>query len=98
MSAVKLADVFTDHMVLQRRKPIAVFGSGGGKGRIQLGGNAVEFEATDGWLIHLPPMEAGGPYTLTATLNGDTVTLTYLRDGQIHTVDVALVDAETISN
>lgn len=29
---------------------------------------------------------------------GDTVTLTYLRDGQIYTVDVALVDAETISN
>jgi len=84
MSAVKLADIFTDHMVLQRRKPIAVFGDGCGKGRVELCGNAVEFEATDGWLIHLPPMEAGGPYTLTATLNGDTVTLTDVLVGDVY--------------
>lgn len=84
MTAMKLADIFTDHMVLQRRKPIAVFGEGSGKGRVELCGNAVEFEATDGWLVHLPPMEAGGPYEMTVTLNGDTVTLTDILVGDVY--------------
>ncbi len=81
---MKLADIFTDSMVLQRRKPIAVFGSGSGKGRVELGGNAVSFEATDGWLVHLPAMEAGGPYTMTVTLNDETVTLTDILVGDVY--------------
>ena len=84
MIAMKLADIFTDSMVLQRRKPIAVFGSGSGKGRVELDGNAVTFEATDGWLVHLPAMEAGGPYTMTVTLNDDTVTLTDILVGDVY--------------
>ena len=73
---MKLADIFTNGMVLQRRKPIAVFGDGAGAGRIELNGNAVEFTAEDGFLVHLPPMEAGGPYDMTVTLNGETTLLT----------------------
>ncbi len=81
---MKLADIFTNSMVLQRGKPIAVFGSGCGKGRVELAGNAVEFEAADGWLVHLPAMEAGGPYEMTVTLNGDTVTLTDILVGDVY--------------
>ena len=81
---MKLADIFTDAMVLQRRKPIAVFGSGSGKGRVELCGNAVTFEATDGWLVHLPAMEAGGPYEMTVTLNDETVTLTDILVGDVY--------------
>ena len=84
MNAVKLAAIFTDHMVLQRRKPIAVFGDGCGVGRIEMGGNAVEFEAADGWLVHLPPMEAGGPYDMTVTLDGESVTLTDILVGDVY--------------
>ena len=81
---MKLADIFTDAMVLQRRKPIAVFGSGSGKGRVELCGNAVTFEATDSWLVHLPAMEAGGPYEMTVTLNDETVTLTDILVGDVY--------------
>ena len=81
---MKLATIFTDHMVLQRHKPIAVYGEGGGTGRIELGGNAVSFEATDGWLVHLPAMEAGGPYEMTVTLNDETVTLTDILIGDVY--------------
>ncbi len=81
---MKLADIFTDHMVLQRGKPIAVFGEGAGRGRIALGDAAVEFEAEDGFLIHLPPMEAGGPYEMTVTLNDETVTLTDILIGDVY--------------
>ena len=84
MIVMKLADIFTNSMVLQRRKPIAVFGSGSGKGRVELDGNAVTFEATDGWLVHLPAMEAGGPYTMTVTLNDETITLTDILVGDVY--------------
>lgn len=81
---MKLADIFTSGMVLQRRKPIAVFGTGSGKGRVELDGNAVEFEAEEGFLVHLPAMEAGGPYTMTVTQNGETVTLTDILVGDVY--------------
>ena len=81
---MKLADIFTSSMVLQRRKPIAVFGSGSGKGRVELCGNAVEFEAADGWLVHLPAMEAGGPYEMTVTLDGEVTTLTDILVGDVY--------------
>lgn len=81
---MKLADIFTNHMVLQRGKPIPVFGTGAGKGQVTFCGNTVEFEAADGWLIHLPAMEAGGPYEMTVTLNGDTVILTDILVGDVY--------------
>ena len=81
---MKLASVFTSGMVLQRGKPIAVFGTGSGKGRVELDGNAVEFEAEDGFLVHLPAMEAGGPYEMTVTLNDETITLTDILVGDVY--------------
>lgn len=81
---MKLADIFTSGMVLQRRKPIAVFGTGSGKGQVELAGNVVEFETEDGWLVHLPAMEAGGPYEMTVTLNGDVITLTDILVGDVY--------------
>ena len=81
---MKLADIFTNHMVLQRRKPIAVFGTGSGKGRIELAGYTVEFEAEDGFLVHLPAMEAGGPYEMSVTLNNETTVLTDILVGDVY--------------
>lgn len=81
---MQLAAVFTDHMVLQRNKPIAVFGEGCGRGRIELNGAVVEFEATDGFLVHLPSMEAGGPYTMTVTLNDTTCVLSDILVGDVY--------------
>ena len=81
---MKLADIFTSSMVLQRRKPIAVFGDGSGKGAITLNGYTVEFEAEDGFLVHLPAMEAGGPYEMTVTLNNETTVLTDILVGDVY--------------
>ena len=81
---MQLAAIFTDHMVLQRRKPIAVFGDGTGHGRIKLGHEIVEFDGYDGFLVHLPPMEAGGPYDMTVTLNGETTVLTDILVGDVY--------------
>jgi sialate O-acetylesterase len=64
---VKLPAVFSDHMVLQREKPIAVWGwaDEGEKVTVTLGKEAVSTEAKGGrWKVLLPKMKAGGPLRL----------------------------------
>lgn len=63
----KIADIFTDHMVLQRQQTIRVFGECDEAGDItvELNGFADTVCAKDGkWVAHLPEMEAGGPYEM----------------------------------
>ena len=74
MTALRLAAVFGDHMVLCRRKEIRLFGEAadGRVVRAELNGHAAETAARNGaFLLLLPPMEAGGPFTLTVT-DGET--------------------------
>lgn len=64
---VRLPALFTDHMVLQRGKPIAVWGwaDEGEKVTVTLNGQSASTEGKNGkWLVHLPKMKAGGPHKL----------------------------------
>ncbi len=66
-----LAGVFQDHAVLQRDRPIAVWGTApakSGEVRITLGTSSttVKPDKSGAWHAELPAMPAGGPYTLTA--------------------------------
>ncbi len=62
---MKLADIFTDNIVLQRNKPIRIFGSGLNTVSVDLNGIKGESENNgDRWMVTLPPMEAGGPYKI----------------------------------
>jgi sialate O-acetylesterase len=65
---VTLSDYFSDHMVLQRNKPIQVWGHAtpGEKITVQLNGAKAGTEtAADGnWSVSLPAEEKGGPYVL----------------------------------
>jgi len=69
-SAVRLAGVFGDHMVLQRHQPITVWGwaDAGEAVQVRLNGARRSTRAgADGrWAVQLPAMGAGGPYTLQA--------------------------------
>ena len=85
----QLSYLFTDHMVLQRDKMIAVFGTGKTGSKITVSllddtGAVVNSSArvpmtvtgviTDSkFLVYLPPLPAGGPYTLTATDGAETL-------------------------
>ena len=63
-----IAAVFTDNMVLQRECNIPVWGKAphGTKIVIELCGQRGETVSAEGkWGIDLPPLEAGGPYTMT---------------------------------
>ena len=68
-AAIKPANIFTSHMVLQRNKPIHFWGtaSPNEKVSVTLGSNTRNGRAdkTGAWEIILPALPAGGPYTVT---------------------------------
>jgi len=67
-AAVVLPAVFQNNMVLQRDKPISIWGQAapGEKITVQLGAESAQTQATDKgvWLAELKPMIAGGPFHL----------------------------------
>lgn len=81
---MKLAAIFTDHMVLQRDCPIALFGEGEGHGTATLNGAVTAFQAEGKFLTYLPAMPAGGPYDLTVTIGDDSVTFTDVLVGDVY--------------
>lgn len=60
----ELADIFHDHMVVQRDKKIAVFGCGTGNGVVFFNGRIQSFSADGPFLVMLPAEKAGGPYEM----------------------------------
>jgi sialate O-acetylesterase len=70
MLATALAPIFQDHMVMQRGMEAPVWGtaSPGERVTVELAGrSAFATAGPDGaWSLRLPPLEAGGPWTLTA--------------------------------
>ena len=85
----QLSYLFTNHMILQRDKRIAVFGTGktGSKITVSLLDNNEEVVTSSAkvpmtvtgvitdskFLVYLPPMSAGGPYTLRVTDGSETL-------------------------
>jgi sialate O-acetylesterase len=68
---IRLPHVFGSHMVLQREKPITVWGwaNPGETVTVQLGTASQTAQANDRgeWKVVLPARQAGGPYTLTVS-------------------------------
>ncbi len=68
ISLVKPAHIFTSHMVLQRDKPIRIWGtaSAGEKISVTLAGNTKSVKASKkgDWELELPALPAGGPHTM----------------------------------
>lgn len=76
---LRLADVFGEHMVLQRGRPLFIRGQSepGDRITVKLGSvNGFTTAAADGrWSVRLPPMKAGGPYRLTVRGGKDRLVL-----------------------
>ena len=83
---VKLAAIFGDHMVLQRKMKTLVWGTAepGEKIVIALGPYRTEATADAGgcWTARLGPMKAGGPLAMTVT-GKNTVTLKDVLVGEV---------------
>ena len=77
-AAPLLNPLFADHAVLQRDRPIPVWGHAepGATVTISLGSASATTQASAAgeWSASLPPMPAGGPYVLTARVGSDEVT------------------------
>ncbi|WP_082526046.1 sialate O-acetylesterase [Brevundimonas sp. Root1279] len=81
------ADVFQDHAVLQRGKPIPVWGqaAAGAPVTVTLGETSTETRA-DGegrWHVSLTPPATGGPYALSARVADRTETLSDILIGDV---------------
>ncbi len=73
IAEVRLPNVLSDHAVLQRERPIHIWGWASPGARLTVHFRqqalAAEVNSTGRWSLYLAPEKAGGPYTL--TLSGD---------------------------
>ena len=83
---LKLAPIFKDHLVLQREKPLHIWGSAedGSVITAAIGEVSAQAETVGGaWHAVLPPLPAGGPYTLSVTDGSMAVTVTDVMLGEV---------------
>lgn len=86
MAVFKIASIFSNHMVLQRDKKITVWGNGVEESyiKVTLNDTTVKGRVKGGkWLIQLPSMEAGGPYTMMVTDGSSTIAFTDVMVGEV---------------
>lgn len=84
---LKVARIFGDHMVLQREKPVKVWGWAGKGDRVELTFNqqkaSAKADADGKWMTELPAMPAGGPYELVVKTRKDEVKMTDILVGEV---------------
>ena len=87
-AAIKPASMFTDNAVLQQQMPVPVWGTADPNEAITVainGATATTTAAADGkWSVKLPPLKAGGPWTMTITGSAaDSITLSNVLVGEV---------------
>ncbi len=86
-SQLRLSAIFGDHMILQRDKPIKIWGiaRAGEKIVVTIGqAKSTAAAAQNGdWMITLPPFAAGGPYTLTVNSRNDAKVFSDVMFGEV---------------
>lgn len=87
MAQLSVPSFFSDHMVLQREKPINIWGTANVGERISVTlGNAQKSTRTDKngkWSVSFPPMQAGGPYTLNVRSPKQTLSFADILIGEV---------------
>lgn len=84
---LELASPFGDHMVLQRDLPLNVWGWSKPNAKVEVAVAKQTVTATadnrGGWKLTLKPLPAGGPLTLTASSEGQTIELQDVLVGEV---------------
>ncbi|MCF0063119.1 sialate O-acetylesterase [Dyadobacter chenwenxiniae] len=84
---VKLARLFSDHVVLQRQKPIPVWGwaKAGEKVKVTLAQQALQTkaDASGKWMVSFNPLEAGGPHTLNVSAKSGQASVNDILIGEV---------------
>jgi sialate O-acetylesterase len=86
-AAIRLPHVLSDHAVLQRDRPIHIWGWATPGAHVEVRFHAQTVpgiaDRLGEWSLWLAPESAGGPYTLTASGDGPAVTVTDLLVGDV---------------
>ena len=84
---VKFARLFSDHVVLQRQKPIPVWGwaSPNEKIKVDLASQSqnTKADASGKWMVRFAPLEAGGPFQMTVTAKSGSATVADILIGEV---------------
>ena len=86
MSDIRLPLIFQNGMVLQRRRPVCIWGwaAEGAQITVQLAGKSALAVTTNGaWKTFLPPLEAGTGYTLMITSRGSDIAIEDVAVGEV---------------
>lgn len=71
-------------MVFAAEKPIRIFGEGTGTVEISFAGSVAQTVGTEnGWTVEFPPMDFGGPYTLSARFDDTSLLLEDIYVGRV---------------
>lgn len=82
---MKLNDIFAQHMVFARGKPIRIYGTGRGKARITFGGKSkTVVSEKENWIIEFPEMDYGGPYDLVFDNQAEIIMLNDIYIGEVY--------------
>src|SRR5215204_3519257 len=83
---IRLPKILSDNMILQRNKPITLWGWANPKEKITVEFNkqrkSVQADASGNWKVSLSPESAGGPYQLSFK-GKNTITLTNILVGEV---------------
>lgn len=87
-SKLELSSLFTDHMVLQQKENVTIWGESGANQTISISGswgNAVEGEADENgyWQVVIPTTAAGGPFELTISTRDTSISINDVMIGEV---------------
>ena len=81
---MKLASIFTDHMVFQAHMPIRIFGEGKGNVKVSFLGKCSEIISySEKWCLELPSESYGGPYEMEIKLAEESFILKDVYIGEV---------------
>lgn len=82
-----LNPLFSSHMVFPANKPIRIFGTGSGCASITFAGITKHISSESGfWQTVFPPMNYGGPYTMTIVSDDQSCVLTDIFVGEVYLI------------
>lgn len=79
---MKLGEIFKNGLILQAGKPIRIFGKSDGEVSLSLAGKTITASGGS-WTVEFPAMEYGGPYILTASGDGEELTVSDIYIGEV---------------
>lgn len=87
VGGLQLSGIYTDNMVLQRNRPLTISGkaNAGSTIKVSIGKHHTKTVVTANgkWSATLPPLEAGGPYTLTIASGKEKVSFKNVLVGEV---------------